>query len=272
MDAALITFFAVLLISMLILRIATVVLKLTGISEDAARFQARSAFTGTGFTTSESESVVHHPVRRRIIMALMLVRNAGFVTLATTLILSFVGSPSNAVRLTRGMWLIGGLAVILTITRIPALDRGLGRIIEWALRRWTKIRIADYESILNLSGEYEVVEMLISSESWPAERTLAELALSAEGMLVLGIRRPDGRYEGAPRGSSYIAEGDTVVIYGPERRLGDLRTRHPGPAGDEAHRVAVSLYEGSTKDSADRQPRRRGRIFRRIFGTWRDRK
>ncbi len=265
MDAALITFFAVLLISMLIVRIATVMLKLTGISHDAARFQARSAFTGTGFTTSESESVVHHPVRRRIIMALMLVRNAGFVTLATTLILSFVGSQSDTERLVRGVWLLGGLVTILILSRIPALDRALGRFIEWALRRWTRTRVADYESLLNLSGDFEVVEMLIGDDSWMADRTLADLALSDEGILVLGIRHPDGQFEGAPRGTSYVAGGDTVVLYGRDEGISDLRERHPGAAGDEAHRIAVSQYDSVAVAPGKRPAYRGGGLFRRMF-------
>jgi len=272
MDAALMTFFAVLLISMLIVRIATVMLKLTGISHDAARFQARSAFTGTGFTTSESESVVHHPVRRRIIMALMLVRNAGFVTLATSLILSFVGSQSNTERYTRGLWLVGGLVAILILARIPALDRAFGRIIEWALRRWTRARVADYESLLNLSGDFEVVEMLVSSESWLADRSLEELELSDEGMLVLGIRHPSGTFEGAPRGSSYIGQGDTVILYGNEERLRNLRERPPGAAGDEAHRLAVSQYAVASGPPPGRSSGRRGRVFRRIFGSRREKR
>jgi hypothetical protein len=60
-------------------------------SRDSARFQARSAFSGSGFTTTESESVVSHPVRRRIIMLLMLLGNAGLVTMIATLLGGFVG-------------------------------------------------------------------------------------------------------------------------------------------------------------------------------------
>jgi hypothetical protein len=55
----------VLVLSLLITRVATVALTMTGLSQEAARFQARSAFTGTGFTTKEAEDVVNHPVRRR---------------------------------------------------------------------------------------------------------------------------------------------------------------------------------------------------------------
>lgn len=79
---ALATVLVVLLVSLLITRVATVALTLTGLSREVARFQARSALSGTGFTTSEAEAVVNDPVRRRIVMALMLVGSAGIVTAA----------------------------------------------------------------------------------------------------------------------------------------------------------------------------------------------
>ena len=39
-------------------------LKLNGLSAEVATFQAQSAFSGAGFTTSESEAIVSHPLRR----------------------------------------------------------------------------------------------------------------------------------------------------------------------------------------------------------------
>lgn len=41
-------------VSLVVTRVATVMLTATGLSREVARFQARSAFTGSGFTTSES--------------------------------------------------------------------------------------------------------------------------------------------------------------------------------------------------------------------------
>ena len=90
------TLLVTLTVTLLITRIATVALTLTGLSHESARFQARSAMTGVGFTSRESEGVVNHPVRRRIIMWLMLLGNAGIVTMIATLMASFVNaSPSN---------------------------------------------------------------------------------------------------------------------------------------------------------------------------------
>jgi Trk-type K+ transport system membrane component len=57
----------VLTLSVIVIRVATVALVHTGMGREAARFQARSAFTGAGYTTSEAESIVNHPLRRRLV-------------------------------------------------------------------------------------------------------------------------------------------------------------------------------------------------------------
>ena len=44
----------IVLVSLILTRVATVALIQTGLSRETAQFQARSALTGTGFTTSES--------------------------------------------------------------------------------------------------------------------------------------------------------------------------------------------------------------------------
>ena len=75
-------------LSLLVTRVAAMALMLTGLSREMARFQARSAFSGCGFTTEEAESVVNHPVRRRIVMMLMLIGNLGIATVAATVMVS----------------------------------------------------------------------------------------------------------------------------------------------------------------------------------------
>jgi len=51
----------ILVVSILVTRIATIALTHTGMSRQTAKFQARSAFTGVGVKTSESEKIVNHP-------------------------------------------------------------------------------------------------------------------------------------------------------------------------------------------------------------------
>lgn len=79
--------------------------------------QVRSASTGVGLTAAEAESVVRHLVRRRIVMMLMLLRNAGLIAVVSSLTISFVRPSTAAVRPRRVAPLFGGLAALWVTTR-----------------------------------------------------------------------------------------------------------------------------------------------------------
>src|SRR3954447_8896033 len=93
--AALLSVFAVLGISVIATRVGAAALVLTGLSRDVAHFQARSAFLGVGFTTTESEAIVNHPVRRRIAGGLIVVGNVGIVSAGASLVLSFTRATGS---------------------------------------------------------------------------------------------------------------------------------------------------------------------------------
>ncbi|MCD6488642.1 MAG: TrkA C-terminal domain-containing protein [Desulfurococcales archaeon] len=238
---ALISFLLVILFSIIVVRIGTVALKMTGLSRDVAAFQAQSAFSGVGFTTSESEYVVSHPVRRRIIRILMLLGSAGFTSAMATLILTFVGTTPGEM-LVRGVWLAIGLLLLLVFGKSKLVDRGLSWIIERALERFTNIRLYDYEQLLGLSKGYTIAQFKVKGDSWLAGKKLRELRLWDEGVLVLGIyRRMNGRelFLGAPHGDTVIKAGDVLICYGPEDDVINLSKRIKGPRGDMEHIRAV---------------------------------
>jgi hypothetical protein len=236
---ALLSLLVVLSVSLLIMRIGAVALTLTGLSRESARFQAQSAFLGVGFTTQEAEHVVDHPVRRRIIMMLMLLGNAGAVVTVSGLILVFLSASGPASWLPRAGGLIGGVALLWVVFTSRTIDQHLSRIIAIALRHWTDLDVRDYASLLRLAGEYSVIEMRVRSDEWLANKTLAELDLRSEGALVLGIERTDGSYVGAPRGPTAVQPGDLLIAYGMTSRLKELDRRPAGTVGERAHREAV---------------------------------
>ena len=230
----------VLVLSLLVVRVATVVLTLTGLSRELARFQARSAFSGAGFTTRESEEVVQHPVRRRVIMMLMLLGNAGIVTAISSLIASLTTAEDGVWSVWGRMtYLTVGLTLLWTAAHSRWLDKRLSRLITWALNRWTQLDVRDYAGLLHLSGDYAVIELCVREDDWLVGQTLQRLRLSEEGVLVLGIERPDGSYLGAPRGQSALAPNDTVVLYGPRAALENLDIRKRGSDGNREHVFAV---------------------------------
>jgi len=193
---AILSLLVIVIFSLVIVRVATIALSLTGLSHQLARFQARSAFTGSGFTTNESEKVMQHPVRRRIIMLLMLLGNAGLITAISSLILSFM-STREATGITSTVWfrltlLAAGLIGLWIIAHSQWVDRRLSQLITWALKRWTNLEVQDYAELLHLSGDYAVAELVVEADDWLANRTLIELKLTDEGVLVPGggkIRR-----------------------------------------------------------------------------------
>ena len=222
-------------------------LTLTGISEELARFQTQSAFFGVGFTTSESESVVQHPVRRRIISAVMVLGRGVFATAVSALILSFMDAEKQT-ALVRLIWIAVGVLILWRVFTSAWVNRRLSRLIDMALRRWTKLEVRDYASLFHLSGNYAVTETMVQPKDWVADKALSDLDLPGEGILILGIQRADGSYVGAPTGKTRIYEKDTLILYGRQDVLEELDRRRRGYRGDTAHKRAVAEQEQIVKE------------------------
>jgi hypothetical protein len=242
---AIVLLVVVALVSLLITRVATVALTVTGMTQPMARFQARSALSGVGFTTSESEAVVSHPVRRRIVMALMLVGNVGLVTAVAGLLGGFLRADASesAVRVS---FLVAGLALVYWLSKSAFVDRHLGRIIGRLLSRYTELEVADADRLLHLSGAYAVEEVPVQEDTWLADRTLGQLRLRDEGIVVLGIAGGGG-YLGAPDGDTQLHAGDTLIVYGRDVAVAPIAARPQGAEGDRAHDEAARTH-GEIRD------------------------
>ena len=256
---AILSVLLIIALSILVTRVSAVALAHTGLSRDAARFQARSAFTGVGFTTTEAERVTRHPVRRRIILTLMLLGNAGIVTVIASLVLGVVDPADRGPGLLlRVLILAGGVVALWLLAASPVVDRWLSRLISLALDRWTDLEVRDYAQLLHLTGDYGVRELRIGRDSWLSERSLADLNLRNEGVMVLGIEREDETYVGAPRGDTMLEPGDLLVLYGRAEALDRLDERPRGAEGERQHREGVE-DERREQEAQDRQEAERSR-------------
>lgn len=238
---ALASLLVVVMVSMVVTRVASVALRATGLSADVARFQARSAFSGVGFTTSESEAVVSHPVRRKIIMWLVVLGNAGIVTTVASLMLTFAGADGG--QATRRVALLAaGVVALRVVASSRAVDRVLTSLTERALRRYTDVDLNDYASLLQVGGPYTVARVTAEDGDWVTGRRLDELRLRDEGVIVLGVYRRRGGYVGVPTGSTVVERGDRLLVYGCDDDVAELSARRAGDAGDRAHRDAVERH------------------------------
>ncbi len=222
---AAITLFLIVSLSLLLTKIATLALVHTGLSSQSARFQARSAYTGTGYTTSEAEKVVNHPVRRRIISMLMIVGNAGIVTAMSSLILTFlIPDKTSSLLYSMGV-IVFGIVFLWWAVRSKWVDRYLSKIINKALDKYTSLDVKDYAAILHLEGGYQVTEWRVTEDSYLREKTLNQLQLIRKGIIVLGIQKATSEYIGSPYGKSMIEEGDTLTLYGKQDSFQLLREK-----------------------------------------------
>ena len=202
-----------LLFSFLIVRAGAIALMLTGIDSASARFQSLSAFTGTGFTTRESELIVGHPLRRRIVTWLIVLGNVGIVTVIVSATSSLVSSQGRQIPINVVILVVGALLVYWLVTRRRAV-RVWERFIEHRLVRSGTLEEARAEDLLHLGEGYGLLRAMVFEGSDLIGRALYDLRLPEKGVLLLGIERRHG-WLPIPKPDETVVEGDRLVAYGP---------------------------------------------------------
>jgi len=241
--AILISLLVILTLSLTVIRVGAVALTMTGLSRDVASFQAMSCFLGVGFTTSEAEYIVSHPVRRRIARILMLLGTAGITSSVATLVLTFTREGGGELGLlTRFEIVVGAVVGLYLLARSRLLDRGMTLVIQRALAAATRLELSDYEELLELSHGYAVAHVPVKEGGWMAGKTLAQLDLISEGIVILNMTRRKGTVLGTPTRDTVVRPGDELLCYGRAGDLEALADRQSGPAGTEAHEAATAHH------------------------------
>lgn len=197
MGAAL-SIFVLISLSVFLVRVASVALRLTGLDDSSARFQALSAFSGTGYTTLEAEAIVNYPVRRKIISMLMIIGNVGLVGVFATLVASLVHTDGEwSAVLVQLAWLVGVLALLWFFILNKRADRLLCSLIGRFLRARTIIGKRPFHRLLQLGTglsicEHSVPAALLDADGHLSTEKLAELKLD-----LLAVRTENGSLERA---------------------------------------------------------------------------
>jgi hypothetical protein len=125
---------------------------------------------GVGYTTSEAEDAINHPVRRKIILWLMTFGNAGIITGISSLVLGFIDAEVDESAL-RATTLALGLLALVLLTRWRWLARPFDRFTRWALARWTSLDTRDLAGMLRFGHDFGIVEIYAHSGDWMAGRS-----------------------------------------------------------------------------------------------------
>lgn len=220
---SLILFIVVIFVSFVVVRIGAIALHLTGLDWSLAKFQALSCFSGTGFTTKESELVVGHPQRRKIASILMVLGNAGLVTLIATTVNSLRPRQLEFPFL-KGLpeWLIPWISLIIIIVVVYALYRFINsnaahRMTDVLKRkliaRQESSRRVSFEELTITTGGYGVMRIPVNTASPILHKTLIDSGLKGQNILVLAIVRGSDTIANPPV-STQIKENDELICFG----------------------------------------------------------
>jgi hypothetical protein len=192
-----------LVVWLLCLWIGAVALERTGLERSSARFQALSALSGTGFTTSQAEKVINHPTRRRIISFLIILGNTGSVTFIVLIVMALRSGVY------RPAVLIGFL--VLLIIPLAMLVSRLG-LVTWI----TNLAAGSAQSGMVAQtwyqgGGYSLVEMRLGPNHALVGKSLKQMDSEFQ---VLFIERSDGVWA-KPTSDDVLRIGDRILCYGP---------------------------------------------------------
>lgn len=81
-------------------------------------------------------------------------------------------------------------------------------------------------------------------------RSLAELKLRDERIIVLGIQRGSDTYLRIPKGETVIVSGDVLIAYGHVDRLEALDQRRKGHEGEREHAATKAAQREVLKEQA----------------------
>ncbi len=230
-------FILTLIVSFVVVRIGAIAFQLTGLEWSLAKFQALSCFSGTGFTTKESELITGDKQRRKIATILIILGNAGFVIMIATLASSLVPQETILSKLSESFlpfnirphivrWvnLVIIIAVVYVIYRFFTYEKFVRKMTTLLRKKIIKkefFQKVSFEELLLATGGYGISRITVSAGSPVINKTLAKSELREYDITILAIVR-GGETIPNPAANSKIMLNDELICFG---KLENIKNR-----------------------------------------------
>jgi len=222
---------AVSAIYLIMIELFSVAFKLTGLATNKIRFQVASLFTGTGFTTQESELITNDNRRRRIAVVCMYTGHIFSVVIMGLLInvLISISESLNAAHPTRTFtewyfivfYVSAAVFLLVLFIKIPPINRKFQKLLESiAINASKSRRESNIVTVLDYYGRSAVVEIVLNNlPDFAKEVSLYEMALTKKyALILLSLRRGNRRVTISK--DTMLVKGDVIVAYG---HVNDIR-------------------------------------------------
>lgn len=207
----------------------SVAFKLTGLATKKIRFQVASLFTGSGFTTNESELISNDDRRRKIAVACMYTGHIfsvvimGLIINAVFSIALSIYSEKQAMDFNDLRFLIYfivfcvslGLFLIVCFLKIPPINKRFQKLLEKiAINASKNSRNTNIITVLDFYGKNAIAEVALNVlPSFADGVTLSQMSLTQKYVInILSIKRGKRTLEVSK--DTMFRKGDILVIYG----------------------------------------------------------
>ncbi|MCF7792083.1 MAG: TrkA C-terminal domain-containing protein [Victivallales bacterium] len=232
--SGLLLFVFTIVVVVFIVQIGAIAFELTGMTWQQARFQALSCFTGTGYTTRESELVSRNPQRRKIASGIMILGHAGDLSLIATFVnylrtvfgegKSVHYIPFTDISVPLLIWQFGKLLLIIIIIYI--IHKYFFRSMLWKkftvgikrkLEKGKLVANTTFEEVNLGDSNYGVLRMVIKADDKYVNKTIGESRFKElTGAQILTIERKNKMIPN-PSPDMILKKDDVLYCFGKQK-------------------------------------------------------
>jgi len=225
LELAVILILGVIMVYLILIRIFTILLRITGLTNEKAKFQAISLLTSCGFTTSESEIITNSRARRRIAIVAM-VTGYGFSVIIVSLIFNLLNSLNQVQTSSTLKVIIISAAVfvgLILFFQLPFVKKGNERLIaKIALKIIQRKQYENTITILDSYGKDAICEVMINNlPDILEDKKLFEVRLRDTYKINLLMIKRRNKIVDITK-DTIVQYHDVVVVFGPYQNIKDL--------------------------------------------------
>ncbi|WP_206459137.1 cation:proton antiporter regulatory subunit [Anaerovorax sp. IOR16] len=219
---AVLLFFLFILVYVMIAEIFTVLFRLTGLTEEKAKFQVISMLTNSGYTTQESEVIATSKIRRKLAQITMVFGYAFTVTIVSSVVNIFLALKKTQIQ--HVIWIIGILCFFVIILYIFQKSHWLKKSFDKRIERiGNRIMFGKRSNPVVILDNYEGVVMaevyLTNIPKFLESAMLKETDLKQRyNVIILLIKRDEGLIEKI-NGEIRLKKNDTLVVFGERKNI-----------------------------------------------------
>lgn len=225
MIGTLVVFVLLIIFYILVADIITIFFRLTGMTEERARFQVISLLTNSGFTTQESEAVVTSKVRRRLARATMLFGYAFTVTILSSTVNVFM--TMNQSELNSVIVILPTVALIFVAffflrkwdfvkSRFDGWIEHIGNRIMFGRKANQVVLVEDYGSMVVAHIYLHTVPKILQ------DTTLAESQIMMKYNLMVMIVKSAEEEARQANGNTILKPEDTIIVLGSRKNIREI--------------------------------------------------